>query len=192
MPTGYTAPVEDGTITTFPEFAKLCARSMMAAIDQRDEPLHAPLKLPEPCDYYAKGLIAARQEFERLSCMTEDGKVLSVAVVNNKRRAAYENSIKKTKLVNERYGAMLVKVRAWDPPTEDHEELKEFMISQLTRSVSTYKPKVPVDLEVDDWYADEIEAASDEVDYYIKKHAEEVERTADRREWIEQLLESIE
>ena len=39
MPTGYTAYIEDGSITTGKEFLKLCSRAFGVAIDIKDEPL---------------------------------------------------------------------------------------------------------------------------------------------------------
>ena len=39
MPTGYTAFIEDGDITTGKEFLLLCLRNFGIAIDVRDEPL---------------------------------------------------------------------------------------------------------------------------------------------------------
>lgn len=42
MPTGYTAFIEDGTITTGKEFLKLCSRAFGIAMDVRDEPLSVP------------------------------------------------------------------------------------------------------------------------------------------------------
>lgn len=42
MPTGYTAFIEDGDITTGREFLLLCSRNFGVAIDVRDEPLSVP------------------------------------------------------------------------------------------------------------------------------------------------------
>lgn len=43
MPTGYTAAVEDGTITEFDDFAWQCARAFGALIMMRDDPMSAPI-----------------------------------------------------------------------------------------------------------------------------------------------------
>ena len=42
MPTGYTAYIEDGDITTGKDFLMLCSRAFGVAIDVRDEPLSVP------------------------------------------------------------------------------------------------------------------------------------------------------
>ena len=44
MPTGYTAYIENGDITTGKEFLKLCTRAFGVAIDQKDDPLSVPTK----------------------------------------------------------------------------------------------------------------------------------------------------
>ena len=53
MPTGYTAGIEDGTITTGKDFLKLCTRAFGIAMDLRDEPLSVPTPAKfEPDTYY--------------------------------------------------------------------------------------------------------------------------------------------
>ena len=53
MPTGYTAYIEDGSITTGKEFLKLCSRAFGVAIDIKDEPLSVPTPVyVEPSSYY--------------------------------------------------------------------------------------------------------------------------------------------
>ena len=44
MPTGYTAYIEDGDITTGKDFLKLCTRAFGVAIDQKDDPLSVPTR----------------------------------------------------------------------------------------------------------------------------------------------------
>ena len=53
MPTGYTAYIEDGNITTGKEFLKLCLREFGIAVDMRDEPLSVPVPAHfEPDEWY--------------------------------------------------------------------------------------------------------------------------------------------
>ena len=55
MPTGYTAYIKDGDITTGKDFLKLCLRNFGVAIDMRDEPLSKPVPTQfEPNPYYKK------------------------------------------------------------------------------------------------------------------------------------------
>ena len=43
MPTGYTADIQDGKITTLREYALSCARAFGALIMMRDDPHDAPI-----------------------------------------------------------------------------------------------------------------------------------------------------
>ena len=43
MPTGYTANVEDGTMTELRDYALLCARGIGFTLPIRDEPFETPL-----------------------------------------------------------------------------------------------------------------------------------------------------
>ena len=55
MPTGYTAYIKDGDITTGKDFLKLCLRNFGIAINMRDEPLSKPVPTQfEPNPYYKK------------------------------------------------------------------------------------------------------------------------------------------
>lgn len=55
MPTGYTAYIKDGDITTGKDFLKLCLRNFGIAINMRDEPLSKPVSTQfEPDPYYKK------------------------------------------------------------------------------------------------------------------------------------------
>ena len=66
MPTGYTAYIKDGEITTGKEFLKLCTRAFEIAIDLKDEPLSVHTKThydPEP--YY-------KENYEKIEkCVTK-------------------------------------------------------------------------------------------------------------------------
>ena len=57
MPTGYTYPVADGTITEFSKFALNCSRAFGVLMHMRDEPIDAPIpdKI-EPTSYYKNQL----------------------------------------------------------------------------------------------------------------------------------------
>lgn len=72
MPTGYTAGVEDGTVTTLREYALTCARGMGACIMQRDDPMNEPPKKQEPTDYHVKWLAEAKEKLVQLAAMSNE------------------------------------------------------------------------------------------------------------------------
>jgi hypothetical protein len=196
MPTGYTADVQSGKVTEFPEFAMQCARAFGALISMRDEPASAPIPDEfKPSDYNAEALKKAEAELARLLGM-------SLAEVNAAAQSAYEQAVeaweRRDRLRTEhraRYNAMLQKARAWTPPTIEHEELKKFMIEQLTESihfdtVSKHDAK-PEKQEPGDWYRWIVEQARRNVDYRAKAHREEVQRARERTEWVRALRDSL-
>lgn len=91
MPTGYTAFIEDGDITTGREFLLLCSRNFGVAIDVRDEPLSVPTPTKfEPDPYYKKSYEDAIKEFEEAKTLTFDTAKLRM-------RSEYEKKIKRAR-----------------------------------------------------------------------------------------------
>lgn len=76
MPSAYTAPVQDGKITEFKDFAILCARAFGACIDMRDDPLDKPI--PEAFSpvtkHYDEALATATNKLAALRAMTDPAK----------------------------------------------------------------------------------------------------------------------
>lgn len=73
MPTGYTAFIEDGDITTGKEFLLLCLRNFGIAIDVRDEPLTVPTPTHfKPCVYAQNRYIAAIEHLKEVKNISFD------------------------------------------------------------------------------------------------------------------------
>jgi len=200
MPTGYTAPVADGEIVEFNEFAWNCARAFGAlyflrdADEGKDGQRRIPKTLPTVCDWNQKRLqesVAALAAFEKMS-----PKRLVAAYEKHVRDAKetgkkYAAEVREKKL---RYNTMLKKVRAWESPSSDHEEFKKFMIQQLEESIQfdcghTYKPEWAKSIVI--FVAQRIASLNRDIEYHTKEHAAEVERTAGRNAWITKLAESL-
>ena len=107
----------------------------------------------------------------------------------------YQKSIRETTELKNKYNDMLKKVVSWNPPTEDHVELKKFMVSQIEESItfdcSLSHLSIPEKLEKEDWISTRIEMWSKDIKYYTKNHEEEIERVNGRNNWIKQLRESL-
>ena len=195
MPTGYTSSVGNGKTTDFKEFTLDCARAFGALAEMRDDPHDA--KIPdkfEPGKHHRKELAKAQRKLKKIEGMTvtqckhaakeEYEEELGV----ERKRKAEKKSIKK------RYDAMLKKVNAWKPPTEDHEELKNFMKEQLTESIEwdckNYGEKIK---KLDDWKWKKkaLKDVNWNIEHHSKEHAEEVERCEERSEWVRQLKKSL-
>lgn len=136
MPTGYTAFIEDGDITTGREFLLLCSRNFGVAIDVRDEPLSVPTPTKfEPDPYYKKSYEDAIKEFEEAKTLTFDTAKLRM-------RSEYEKKIKRAREIatkmtemNQRYQKVRREVESWIPPTDDHIGIKRFALEQIDMCV---------------------------------------------------------
>lgn len=194
MPTGYTADVMYGKVTELEEYALACARAFGALIDMRDEPKGAEIKELEPSDYHstaAKSLVVKLSSYwdkseEEIHAEYEEyyrGAVAAAEESNANNRKALEN-----------YQAMLDKVRAWTPPTDDHHGLKRFMIEQLESSISydSFEYDSPTRMDPIKWHQERIDNCNELIDYHTKNYREEVVRVKERNQWIRDLVNSFE
>lgn len=135
MATGYTACVQDGTVTELRDFALQCARAFGANIPMRDEPHDAPIKTYVPDEYYRKRVDEARAALD----IAEKRTVAEAEAMRAKRveeeRTSRHVSQAKDDITRKNYEAMLDKVVGWNPPTKDHDALKDFMLRQLRESI---------------------------------------------------------
>lgn len=145
--TGLTSLVAENDNVTLEQFAMRCARNFGALIDMRDEPMDAPIPEEfEVDEYYRKNYERAKAEYDNFisNPPTDDEleKKYNEYVAEEKEKARKENE--KRRIIRERYEDMLAKVIAWQPPTEEHFKLKEFMERQLIDSLEwdceEYKP----------------------------------------------------
>jgi hypothetical protein len=191
MPTGYTYAIEEGC--SFEEFVWGCARAFGACIMMRDDPADKPVPDEfQPSDYHSKAGTEAEKELERLGSLTKDEieqaiKTEREEVIAENTRRALENDRKKA-----RYKAMQERVKAWEPPSSDHVEMKKFMLQQIEISLpeEPYQQPLPLCNPVK-WLAEKKAKAQRDLAYHHKEYARELERTQGRNEWIRQLRVSI-
>lgn len=194
MPTGYTADVMNGKITTLREFALMCARGMGACIMMRDDPWDAPIpERFEPSDYHSKKLIELQDEKTRVEAMTPaeatteaQAKLAAIQASNGKYAA------EKVEQTN-RYNAMLALVTPWKGAPEG---LKEFMVSQLQEGRrfdcggEPYQAPLPSS-DGEDWRRDALEKIAKDIAHHEGEQAKEVARTNGRNAWLAQLRASL-
>lgn len=192
MPTGYTYKIEDGTITTLPEFAILCARAFGATIMMRDEPLDTPIpETFEPSDYSVRALTRAKADLLAAETMTLEEAQADADLAYARRMEEWRESTAKRVATNARYAAVRTQVEAWTPPTPDHEGLKTFMLEQIDVSVSDYVEPEPTKRPGMEWRAGLIADAQRSIEYHSKGDTEERERAAMRSKWVRDLRESL-
>lgn len=197
MPTGYAAVLLDKPETTFEQWALLCARAFGALVTMRDDDMNAPI--PEelkPSTYAAEHAEASKVKYQKLlqmdsAAQQKYGEEKQREDIASIRRCMEQNAAQDNTL-----NAMLAKVVKWEPPTTEHQGMKDFMLEQLR-----------ISKHGDDWTADELrrlEAKSamgfywddvareaKNITYYEKSQREENERTAGRNKWLRDLRDSL-
>lgn len=203
MPTGYTAYIEDGDITSGKDFLKLCTRAFGIAIDLKDEPLSVPTpKSFEPDNYY-------KDRYDKALLALEEAKKLTFENAKIQMRTAYENRIsdykryaEKETVMNEKYAKVRNEVEAWTPPTDEHSGLKKFALEQIDMCVTKQKyideyiEKSKEEFDGSDeavrqYMDDNIKMCQEQVDRAYKSWQEELERVRSKNEWMSKFLESL-
>lgn len=203
MPTGYTAGIEDGTITTGKDFLKLCTRAFGIAIDLRDEPLSVPTPTEFVLDTYYKDRIdRAKKELEHAKNMSfEDAKVkMMKSYAENV--AMYKSLAEKDIENNKKYAKVKAEVKAWNPPTAEHYDIKRFALEQIDMCITKqkwideYLQKANEKLDdsdeaVEKYIAEQIECCYENVKRAENNLKEGLERVASKNTWMEQFLNSL-
>ena len=196
MPTRYTEAINKGI--SFEKFVMQCARAMGACITMRDDSFGAEIpERFEPSDYYQKRLKEAKETLKRLQKM-------SVADAQKQAKAEYksevvrwEKQIEESHRLNQKYTEMLSQVKQWQPPTPDHDGLKNFMVEQITSSINFdcnteyYHDNPPQMLSGEKYLEKNTTSALRDIDYYKKQNREEIDRINSRNVWIKQLRNSL-
>lgn len=202
MPTGYTAPVKDGEITELADFALSCARGFMPLVLLRDsdQSLEATRRyiasdsyLEKP-DYYEREIESATARLAELEAMSDDDALRAAAAASDE--VVARNRELEERRVEElaRYQDMIAQVEAWEPPTDEHRNFKDFMLKQLRESVDFdcrpfAMPVPPVSLG---WRDDQIVGQRRRIERAREALREADERNVARRQWVEALLGSLE
>lgn len=140
MPTGYTAYIEDGSITTGKEFLKLCTRAFGIAVEIRDE----PLSVPTPTQFSPNAFY--RNKYERAVAELDVARSMTIDTARAEMRARHEQDVARARefvekytAINERYAGVREQVEAWLPPTEAHTGIKKFALEQIDMCVTDDK-----------------------------------------------------
>lgn len=191
MPTGYTAPVQDGTITDVKDFAASCARAFGAFIHQRDDSMRDRLTYPPKPDnsYYNRALDNAIEADKDWRSLSEADKYLRWSNYYTQRKVEKHEALAKKAQHSARYESMLAQVESIDVPSK-LQNFKDFMIEQLNSSIeadcgnpewteSWYTP-----LEYGQWCDEQERKIARDLSYYAEELRKDNERYAERVEYI--------
>lgn len=204
MPTGYTAGIIDGEITTFEQFATQCTRAFGATIHMRDNPLDSPYEPRTPSEYYVNSLQSQREELEKMKAMTDEDIIRDFETAGNDSLEYHEKGLEKDKENLEKLNSILESAKAWVPPTEEHEGLRSFMIVQIKSTIkvdgdpSYHVDKiVQIKQEMKDgidpkvYREERIKEIEDRITYYEGEIQKELERCKRSNDWMDKFFESI-
>jgi len=203
MPTGYTAGILDGTVITFPQFAKLCMRAFGATIHLRDESLDTEYEPRVPSGYHLKAIEKAKQSIIDAQKLSDD------EIVDTRKRELEDSkkncleAIEKAKKSMIELNKILSDVRKWQPPTPDHTGIKDFMIEQIEKTIvfdckTDYYSRRLIEIETElltinasEIRKQMIEQAKKDLAYHNSEYLKEVQRCDQSNKWVSDLLESL-
>jgi hypothetical protein len=204
MPTGYTAGIIDGEITTFEQFATQCSRAFGATIHMRDNPLDSPYEPRTPSEYYVNSLQSQREKLEETKTMTDEAIVQDFENLLKDSLEYHERELEKTKVNLGRLNSIMESAKSWVPPTEDHEGVRDYMIDQLEITIKAdgdpsyhvnkivqAKKELEEGIDPKVYREEKIKEIEDRISYYEGEVQKELERCKQSNDWMDKFLESI-
>jgi hypothetical protein len=197
MPTGYTSEIYEGKEVSGKKFLMDCARAFGACVMMRDEPMDA--EIPEefqPSTYHKEQFKRAKEELKKYQSMTIEEAQKFVDEEYKSTVDYNKNAIKKSLELRNRYLNTLSEVMEWQPPTEDHNGLKEFAIKQLKESIdfdcsTSYYDKKVTKYTPEEWLNIKICGCLRDIEYHTKENEAEIKRVSERNKWIKDLRDSL-
>lgn len=203
MPTGYTAYIEDGDITTGKDFLKLCTRAFGVAIDQKDDPLSVPTKTKfKPSQHYIDAYNRACDALRDAKSISFNEAKLRLSARHHKKVEDCKKCVEKYSDLRNKYLKVRREVEAWTPPTPEHDGLKKFALEQIDMCIPSEesihefinKSKEPLYLSnetITEFIEDNIAQCKSNVAYYKKSMNAEYERVHEKQEWMDKFLKSL-
>ena len=193
MPTGYTAIIDDNPSVTFEQFLWRCTRAMGACVMMRDDPFDTPI--PEsfqPSDYYPNRIAEMQAERDKVALLTDEECDVEARKAFDEEQSANTSYAVERTTSSDRYDAMQKAVEGWEPPTPDHQGLKDFMLEQLnTGRPYSYTPSQSKLLSGVEWKQEKLQRLDENIRDCTAENEREIQRTNERNEWLKQLRESV-
>jgi hypothetical protein len=203
MPTGYTAGIIDGEITTFPQFAKKCMRAFGATMHMRDDSLDEEYTPQKVDDFYYENLEKSKAKLKEVMDATDE-EILKihedeVMPTMDYHKVEMNKETKNKEIIEKLYQ----EVEQWNPPTPEHEGIKMFMKEQLSKTME-YDAVPKYHKDELNRLIEEILSADEKLlrEKFIKKHEKDIKyytervelmekKVEDANKWVTDLLESL-
>jgi hypothetical protein len=196
MPTGYTADVQSGKITTLAEYAMICARAFSACVMMRDDPLGPEIPEFEPSTHCRDEMEKAKADLAAWQGMTETQRIEMQAREYAETVKYAEEQIAEINEQRRRYESMLAKAMAFVPPTSEHEGLARFMVDQLEDSIrfdcdTKYWDEMKRTIPFDEWQQRTTGRLLRDVEFYADEWQKEQQRTRSRNKLVRALKQAV-
>lgn len=196
LATGYVNNLIEKNLN-FSEFIWSCARAFGPFLNYKDSDPNCKIKFDELTSlYHEKKLIESNANLKKFEKMGQQ-EVISYGENKKKEQMKYyqectEIEVKEIKICQE----MQNQVEKWQP-SQDHINLKKFMLEQLTTSLKdpnnfakeqlqSVSKKSPMD-----FYNDTIKSLKNDVEYHSRESVKEKERNQKTISWLETLYQSV-
>jgi hypothetical protein len=201
MPTGYTVGILEGTTKDFKEFAKQCSRAFI--VHMRDEPTNSEYKKREAGNYHTEQITEAENKLKMTESLSDEKLVAKERANLIDQKNCHLGARKKEEANRIKMDVFLADAKAYKPPTNRHENIAEFMIDQLEKTIDldckgTYHADElkSIDIKLKNINAKDIrikieDESSESIKYHTKEHNEEVIRCTEHNKWYSDFIESI-
>ena len=178
----------------------ICARNFGACISMRDEPLDTPIPEKfEESKHYLKKYNEAVSDLNHYCNASNEELASQYQTEMTKEKKYYTDKIEELENLSKSFSRLIDQANAWNPPSDDHSSLKDFMVNQLTESknvdcnLSFYKERLTelFDTNYTVWLQNKIKEAEKDVAYYKKQISKDEDVYASRNLWIKQLRGSL-
>ena len=204
MPTGYTAGIIDGEITTFEQFAIQCTRAFGATIHMRDNPMDSPYEPRTPSDYHTNSIQSKRERLEEIESMSDEKIVEDFNTQLGEDLKYHQTKMEEDKRNLEKLNSMLESAKSWVPPTEDHQPFRNFMIEQIESTIKVdgdpsyhvnkmvgIKKQMEEGINPKEYREETIQEIKSQISYHETEYQKELVRCKDSNDWMDKFFESI-
>lgn len=196
MPTGYTCKVQDGSVVELKDYILGCARQFGALVHMREDGKDVDIRYREVSDYHLEELNKAYARLKEVKIITDDE-------IQNKIDENYDENIKSMNRMlknkkdsQKKYSDMIEKVNNWNPPTKEHNNLKEFALKQLRDSIDwdcdlTYINQEIKKETISQYREGMVKYCLRDIEYHSNSYKKELEAAEEANKWIDDLVNSL-
>ena len=201
--TGFTSFIINKGMTSAYDFAKLCLRRFAILYAYRDEPLSPNIpKTLEKDTYHEKELAKAKEKLERLRARTDDEWIKEIETEIDAATARHEKEVAENAEVMERLTKVKNAIQDWDC-SEKYLPVKKFALDQISSSepvedtwyaryMDSLKTALASQEDLDNYKANLINLAVDDIKYHTQHMIEDEERWRENQEYLDGFWKEVE